>query len=140
MQRSDNEGKGMYTKADLLKSIRTALGGRAAEIVYYGNDDGISTGASGDIYTATKTAEQMICTYGMDDAVGLAYIESGNRSNEVFGRVNEILKEELANAVSIISENKNGIDALTDALLQSNHLKEGEIDNILSKTVVPEIK
>lgn len=35
MQHNDNEGKHLYTNSDLQARIRTALGGRAAEPVYY---------------------------------------------------------------------------------------------------------
>ena len=54
MQHADQEGKALYTKDELLARIKTSLGGRAAEIVYYGERDGISTGASGDLASATR--------------------------------------------------------------------------------------
>lgn len=38
------EGKGVYTKKELLRQIAVSLGGRAAELVYYGEEEGLSTG------------------------------------------------------------------------------------------------
>ena len=49
MQYADQEKRMGYTKRELLNRIRTALGGRAAEIVFYGKEEGLSTGASGDL-------------------------------------------------------------------------------------------
>lgn len=140
MQHADAEGKGLYTKAELLSKIRTSLAGRASEIVYYGADKGVSTGAGGDLCSATKVAEQMICHYGMDQSVGMSYIDSGTISSAVNQavreKVNSILSEELGKAIGIIEANKQAIDAIVDALMEKNHLKENEIDDIFNKTVV----
>ncbi len=139
MQHSDSEDKGLYTKNELLAKIRTSLAGRAAEIVYYGSVDGISTGAAGDLYSATRIAEQMICKYGMDEEIGLSYLDEHNSNslyaNDIRQRVNEILTKELNTAVNAVSENRNAIDKLVEALLDRNHLKENEIDSIIDKYV-----
>lgn len=140
MQHANSEGKGLYTKAELLAKIRTSLAGRAAEIVYYGAEDGVSTGASGDLYSATRIAEQMICNYGMDPSVGLSYLDAGaikDASNQVVRKkVNLMLEEELGAAIRLISANASAIDAIVEALLEKNHLKENEIDEIFGSTVV----
>ncbi len=138
MQHADNESKGLYTKAELLSKIRTSLAGRAAEIVYYGQEDGISTGASGDLHSATRTVEQMICKYGMDEEIGLSYLSNNDTLslyyNEIRKRTNEILSAELKNTIKIIADNKAAIDKMVEALLEKNHLKEKEIDDIFKAT------
>ena len=140
MQHANTEGKGLYTKSELLSRIRTSLAGRASEIVYYGTEAGISTGASGDLYSATKIAEQMICNYGMDQSVGMSYIDSNTLNSAmnqaIRDKVNSMLNEELGAAIKIIEANKQAIDAMVDALMEKNHLKENEIDDIFSRTVV----
>ena len=65
---------GIYTKKELLGRICTALAGRAAELVYYGSGEGITTGASGDLEIATNLARYMICSGGMDEETGLAVV------------------------------------------------------------------
>lgn len=135
MQHDDNEGKAIYTRDELLSKIRTSLGGRAAELVYYGERDGISTGASGDLNSATNMAYQMICTYGMDDDFGLAVIDprcanSGELSYKINTGVNKILSLELEKAVGIISDNRKAIDALVEELFSKNHLSGKEIEEI----------
>lgn len=139
MQHANSEGKGSYTKAELLGKIRTSLAGRAAEMVYYGDEEGISTGASGDLYSATRVAEQMICNFGMDADVGMSYIDlgavSGAAHQTVRERVNAMLDQELAEAIHIIKGNQLAIDTIVNALMEKNHLKENEIDEIFSETV-----
>lgn len=138
MQHADNEGKAIYTKEELLAKIRTALGGRAAEIVYYGEKDGVSTGASGDLASATSIAQQIVCTYGMDEDFGLAVVASqayqnGDLSPEVRNAVNKILSCEMNNAIQIISENKNRLDEMVEVLLLKNHLTGDEISEVFGK-------
>ncbi|MBQ8830760.1 MAG: AAA family ATPase [Oscillospiraceae bacterium] len=140
MQHADNEGKAIYTKDELLAKIRTSLGGRASEIVYYGEKEGISTGAGGDLEAATRTAQHIICTYGMDEAFGLAVIDpqnarSGELSVQVRDAVNKMLDEEMKRAIALISENKAVIDALVSELMKKNHLNGKEIDAVLSQKV-----
>lgn len=133
MQHADNEGKAIYTRDELKARIRTSLGGRAAEIVYYGTDDGVSTGASGDLVSATRMAERMLCTYGMDEAFGLAAIDphsSDAAAENVRQCVNLVLKHELDVAIEAISQNRQVIDRMVDILMVKNHLSAGEIDRI----------
>ena len=82
----------------------------------------------------------MICNYGMDQSVGMSYIDSGAINSAVNQavreKVNLMLNEELDRAIKIIEANKQAIDAMVDALMEKNHLKENEIDDIFSRTVV----
>ena len=105
MQHADNEGKAIYTKDELLAKIRTSLGGRASEIVYYGEKDGISTGASGDLEHATATARNLLCRYGMSEEFGLGVVRETDTamSPAVRDGVNGILKEQMELLIQIRS-------------------------------------
>lgn len=144
MQRAEQEGKAIYTRDELLARIRTSLGGRAAEIVYYGNKDGISTGASGDLQHATSVAQQIVCTYGMDEEFGLAVVSSaaanGEMSAEVRGAVNRILREQMEETIRLVQENKDTIDTLVMELMYKNHLNEQELTKILSANKAADFK
>ena len=136
MQEGDKEGKKIYTKNELLARIRTALGGRAAEIVCYGKEEGLSTGASGDLYKATTIAKKMVCVYGMSDAFGVPYIskkeaEDGGLTAQVNDVVRQILTTELESAVALIAENREKLDRLVQILLLKNHIIGKEIDQAL---------
>ncbi len=130
MQRPDQEGKAIYTKEELLARIRTSLGGRAAEIAYYGPADGISTGASGDLASATAMAMQILCTYGMDADFGLAVVRDTGDAR-VREAVNGILRQQMAEAIRILEENKPLLDALVAELMVKNHMTGQQIQAIL---------
>ena len=138
MRHADDEDKPLLTKDELLAQIRTALGGRAAELVYYGDRDGISTGAAGDLQNATRNAQRMMCTYGMDDDFGLSVVYAdaaynGAMTMEVREQVNRILQEQMAEAVRLISENKDKVDSLVAELMVKNHLNGAEIVRAITK-------
>ncbi len=134
MQHTTDEDKHIFTKNELLSRIRTALGGRATEIVYYGAENGVSTGAAGDLINATSLARQMVELYGMDDTVGLAaFFNQGEMSQETRMAVNKILVDEMNNAIKVIKANKKTVDKLVDALVNKNHLVSNEINKILKK-------
>lgn len=134
----DSEEKAIYTKEELLAGIRISLGGRAAEIVYYGSEDGLSTGAGGDLESATRSAQQLICSYGMDDTFGPAVVGQqeagmGELSCEVRAAVNKILSEEMERATNLIEKNRDTVDGLVEELLTKNHLMGSEIRAVFEK-------
>ena len=127
-----------------MDRVRTSLAGRCAELVYYGDEDGVSTGASGDLRQATYTITNMICRYGMDEKIGMSSIDLEEIKHSpyyttVISRVNEILQEQLEFTKRIIEANKQAIDNLVVALLEQNSLKQKEIDDILSKSGIVRI-
>lgn len=135
MEHSAKEMGPLSTKEDLLNRIRTSLGGRAAEIAYYGEADGISTGASGDLEQATRVAQAMICAYGMDESFGLGVMsqQEAVSNPDVRKRVNEMLGEEMRNTIGIIRANKHRIDRLVDALMKKNKLSGEEMEALLKE-------
>ena len=134
MQHANQEERTGYTKQELIGRIRTALGGRAAEIVYYGRENGLSTGASGDLETATDLAERMLCRYGMDEEFGLAVIDQAGEplAGQVQSHINELLKVQLEEAIRLIQAYQDKVSRLVSKLMESNSLREQEIDRILS--------
>ncbi len=133
MEHSAKEMGSLSTKEELINRIRTSLGGRAAEIAYYGEKDGISTGASGDLEQATNVAKAMIIRYGMDESFGLGVMgqQEAASSAELKKRVNEILGEEMRNTIEIIKTNKLRIDRMVSALMEKNKLTGAEMEELL---------
>jgi ATP-dependent metalloprotease FtsH len=126
----------MNTRDELLSRIRTALGGRASEIIYYGEDGGISSGAAGDLLSATRIARAMICTCGMDELIGpVALSEEEATQGPLAGKITEriaaIIQKELLRAIKIIREGKPVIDKLVNKLLEKNKLTGEEMETIL---------
>ena len=132
MQKDDVEKFG-YTRKELLDEIRVCLGGRAAELVCYGDEDGVTTGPSSDLRQATYLAKRLVGTYGMDEDFGLAVMDEADfKDKETRAKINEILKGELQKAVELISENRILLDRMVTELLAKNHLSADEI-KLLSK-------
>lgn len=134
------------TKEELLAMIANAMGGRVAEEIYIGR---ITTGASNDIERATELARAMVCQYGMSALGPLAY---GKKEEQVFlGReiaqhrdfsedtaikidheVNRIISEQYERAKAILTEKKEAMDLLTQALLERETLDSVQIRRIVA--------
>ncbi len=135
MMHDSDESKFGYNRRELIDRICTALAGRAAELLYYGEEDGMTTGPSGDLQQATRLAWSLISHYGMLGELmtmpdEMLYSGSGQALRQ---KVNEILNEQLERAKTIISQNKPAFEALTDELLKKNSLTGKEVDDILSR-------
>jgi cell division protease FtsH len=134
------------TKEELLAMIANAMGGRVAEEIYIGR---ITTGASNDIERATELARSMVCQYGMS---GLGPLAFGKKDEQVFlGReiaqhrdfsedtaikidheVTRIISEQYERAKAILSEKKEAMDFLTQALLERETLDSVQIRRIMA--------
>jgi ATP-dependent metalloprotease FtsH len=137
MEHAGDEGSPLKTKEELLGRIRTSLGGRAAEIVYYGEKEGVSSGASGDLYSATRIARAMICSYGMDEGIGMAALSNeeatkGPLAEKITLRISEIIKEELEQTIQILSKGKPVINKLVEQLLAKNKLTREEMEAVFN--------
>ena len=130
------EGKGVYTKKELLRQIAVSLGGRAAELVYYGEEEGLSTGPSSDLETATAIAREMICNYGMYNEIAAGIVMqnevSETVSQSIEQKVNAIIQEQLNLSVAIIKENADKMAQLVDTLMEKTHLNKQEIQEVLN--------
>jgi cell division protease FtsH len=132
MRRSEEEVKReCVSKAEILARIRTCLGGRAAETLYYGKDGGLTTGASGDLEHATRLAGEMICRHGMDENFGLQSMPDQMKSERVSEAVGKILRAELDETVRLLGANREHLDALTKELLAKNRLYRKDLEVLL---------
>lgn len=134
---------GLYTKDLFKKQLIVAMGGKAAEYIYYGNEY-ISIGAIQDLKQANNLAERMIGNYGMGDLLEPFYNKnidvmlepSGNSYSE---KTKESIDEEsmqlvnnaLVIAKQMILENRNDIDLLVNLLIKKKTLYESDFDEII---------
>jgi cell division protease FtsH len=131
-----------YGEDYLRARIIGALGGRAAEQLIYGV---VSTGAANDLQQVTLIAREMVVRWGMSSKIGpLAFAEDGQTNSvsmvrpyseatarEVDLEIKRIADECFAEAMRLLTENRNRLDALARALLAEDSLGE---DKILSVT------
>ena len=135
---ADDASSPIRTKEELLRDIRVSLAGRASEIVRFGKEGGTSTGIAGDLAQATNTAKAMICNYGMDDEIGLLYIDDAvARTSEmtmlIHNKATSILNTQMKNTIEEIKDGYVKISKLVKALLEKNSMTGDEIDAVLRK-------
>lgn len=136
---------GLYTKDLLKKRIIVALGGKAAETIFYGNSH-VSLGATQDLKQANSIAQQMVGNYGMGDKDLEVFYNENTESdrNPFLGRtlgmgdkysektkeqfdkeVLEIVNYAFKEALSILSENKHKLNILVN-ILECSTVLSGE--------------
>lgn len=147
--------KHTYSRGYLQAMIAYALGGRAAEMLIFGE---LTTGAGNDIERATDVARKMVCEWGMSDRLGpLTY---GQKDEEVFlGRqivrqknyseetavaideeVKKIVTDGMEKAEKILKENIDTLHRLAGALLEREILDATEIDTIMRGDELPPVE
>jgi cell division protease FtsH len=140
------------TQRQMLAMIKHAMGGRAAEELVFGH---LSTGASNDLLQATRMAREMICRFGMSEAIGPVSFdeESGDvflgrdfatRKNysektaeQIDGEVRRLLSELYDAAKSVLAENRGLLDRIAAALLERETLETSDLKRLLDGEVLP---
>jgi cell division protease FtsH len=131
------------SRRKLLADITVSLGGRAAEEIAL---DDISTGASNDIEKATMVAKRMIQRFGMSEKLGLVrygdfedneYLGYGYTESKDFSEktaeaidleVRQIIQDAYARAKQILIDNRDKLDAVTNALLDKEVMGKEEFE------------
>ncbi len=133
-----------YSEAYLKARIVTALGGRAAEQIVYGE---ITTGAENDIKQVTDLARAMVTRFGMSREIGLIALsgnDDGNFLESGFGGGNSraysdttaetidratkrIIDDCYRKAIELLTQERDRLDALTEALLREESLNEEQM-------------
>ena len=75
--RPEEDLENYQSRSEMFEDIVMSLGGRIAEKLFL---DDISTGASGDIQSATNIARSMVTRYGMSDRLGPISYDSSDHS------------------------------------------------------------
>ena len=140
-----------YTKKELLESICGLLGGRVAEEVTFGE---ITTGAHDDFKKATKIARSMVTEYGISSLgpmmleepsentfLGRDYTKNRNISDTVAHEIDEemrsIINECYEKTKKIITENKELLSLIANALLEDEIITKEEIDYLVEHKHLP---
>jgi ATP-dependent Zn protease len=137
--REESDGRGGYTKGQIEDAICAAMAGRAAEILYYGEEEGCSSGVRGDLEAATHWARLMVQHYGMDDRVGLVAMDFSTRIEGplavmVNKSMDRIIRTQLARAVEELSSNRATLDLLVEQLMDKNRLSREDLEKIFAQS------
>ncbi len=139
------EEKYLNSKEELENMIVSALGGRAAEEIVFGN---VTTGAANDIEKATSIAKNMITRFGMSERFGLAgfatvesqYLEgrtSLNCSDQTAAAIDEevvkMLKKAYDKAKEMLRGDRELMDKLAAYLIEKETITGKEFMQIFRK-------
>jgi len=137
----------LNSRSELMDRLAMGLGGRAAEDMVFGD---ITTGAAGDIETATQIARSMVTKYGMSEKLGPQMF--GTDREEVFvGKdgtggaaysddVLQLIDAEVKHFIdvadqearAILAYHRSTLDALAEALLEHETVDEDQLDVIFA--------
>jgi cell division protease FtsH len=140
------EDRYSYDRTYLMSRIAVLFGGRIAEELFMNQ---MTTGASNDFERATSMARDMVTRYGMSDLGVMVY---GENEGEVFlGRsvtqhknvseatmqkvdaeIRRIVDEQYALARKLLEENRDKVEAMTQALLEWETIDSEQIDDIMA--------
>ncbi len=132
-----------YSRKYLLAELRILFGGRIAEELYIGE---ISSGASMDIKMASNIAREMVCNYGMSDALGpIRFGHDENvpwyeTSREYSDKTAELIDSEVHRFISnayveareLLVEKKTELANLKDAMLKYETLDFEDVKRIMT--------
>ena len=140
------EEKMLTSKNDMLAQITGYMGGRVAEEIFF---EDVTTGASGDIDSATRLARDMVTVYGMSDLgpvkydhsqqsvfLGRDYTSSSNVSGqvafEIDQEVRKIMDQCYKQATELINAHKDELVKIAEALIEHETLTAEEIEEIIN--------
>ena len=135
-----------HTRKQLLALLTNIMGGRIAEEVIFGDS---TSGASGDIKQATRLARSMVTEWGMSEKIGMVNVSdreehlflgrdlfrprevSEQTSREIDEEVRSIIDQCYVRARDIITEHRDKLVALAEALLEYETLDASEVGEII---------
>lgn len=131
---------------EIRANLSIALAGRASEQVFFGSDK-ITTGAESDIAMATRLARRSITTAGLSRKIGMVAVNQGQSfgvrvpleaasektAEIVDAEIKSWLDAAYADAVKILTKNKNTVKKLAEELLKHETLTGDEIMKIVGK-------
>jgi len=147
------EDRYSLSKRALISQICSLYGGRIAEEMTLGFD-GVTTGASNDIMRASQIARNMVTKWGLSEKLGpLMYAEeegevflgrggsgqhasfSGETAKLIDSEVRSIIDQCYGTAKQILTDNRDKLDAMADALMKYETIDAEQIDDIMAGRV-----
>jgi cell division protease FtsH len=149
-QQTPAADKHIMTQPELESRLRVLMGGYAAERVVLG---AISSGAANDLQKATDVAFNMVAHFGMSERVGPVYYEhrtehpflgqmiateSGTSDATVHVielETRNILAAAVQGAQQLVSDHRDALDRLVQALLEKETVEGEELEQLLGPSI-----
>ncbi|MDR3311716.1 MAG: ATP-dependent zinc metalloprotease FtsH [Spirochaetaceae bacterium] len=135
-----------HTKSWFQDALAILYGGYAAETIVYGET---TTGTQNDLQQATEIARKMVCSWGMSPEIGaVAYAQddepvfmgrdlvrhktvSEETARIIDAAVKRIMDEARSTAKSILTEQRDKLEALAAALIERETLSDSDVRQLL---------
>jgi len=147
------EDRYSHSRRHIISQITSLFGGRVAEEMTLGFD-GITTGASNDIQRATEISRNMVTKWGLSESLGpLMYDEGGEEvflgrtaaqpakamsdetARSIDKEVRQIIDACYGKATEILTEHRDKLDTMAEALMQYETIDSDQIDDIMEGRV-----
>ncbi|MCK5788081.1 MAG: ATP-dependent zinc metalloprotease FtsH [Chlamydiia bacterium] len=132
-----------WTESEMKKKLAILLAGRAAEEKFIGDP---TSGAAGDIISATSIARSYICSYGLDKELGMVsyntnhhdfsgdcHKPSENTLQLIDSKIRQLVDDAKTEADRLVAKHSNAITALADRLVEEETLYRKDVENIFYK-------
>jgi cell division protease FtsH len=147
------EDRYSFSRQGIISQICSLYGGRIAEEMTLGKE-GVTTGASNDIQRATQLARNMVTRWGLTDELGpLLYGDedddpfgrgmgqpskpmSGETQNKIDAEVRNIIDECYQKAYQILTDNRDILDSMCEALMTYETISSDQIDQLMARQEV----
>lgn len=147
------EDRYSFSRQGIISQICSLYGGRIAEEMTLGKE-GVTTGASNDIQRATQLARNMVTRWGLTDELGpLLYGDedddpfgrgmgqpskpmSGETQNKIDVEVRKIIDECYQKAYQILTDNRDILDSMCEALMTYETISSDQIDQLMERKEV----
>ncbi len=149
---SPSEDRFNYSQHYLKGRLAVMMGGRVAEQIVFQE---VTTGAQNDLKEATSLAKRMVGLWGMSSEVGPVYLGTGEEhvflgremgqdrdiSDELLERsdraINAFVNEGMDRAREILTNHRDKLDKLAEALITDETVDSDRIAEILGVPAVP---
>jgi cell division protease FtsH len=147
-----NEDNNLMTRSKLKSMLASAMGGRAAEELVFGE---ITNGASGDISQITDIARTMVTRWGMSEKLGpmtfgkkdeLVFLgkELGEQrdysdsvAQEIDAEVRQLVQEAHEKAQEILSQHREKLDMIAKKLIEVETLDATDFEALMNGAQPP---
>ncbi len=129
------------TPRALRRHIGVLLGGRMAEVLRYGREEGVASGCRDDLVRARTAAFVAVAHHGLDDSFGLLSLAQADTEDralmpeslkqEVFTRVREWLALAGKDAMATLQQHWCAVQQLAAELLEHEYVPGARVEAIL---------
>ena len=125
--------KKLLSRAEMEEEIMELYGGRAAELLlYHGDANCITAGASNDIERASVLIKDMVERYGFNEEFGPLFVK-GEKYTKILKEEADMAKDLLDKTVLLLSEHIDELSMLANKLLKEETVTGEDVRNIVGQ-------